>query len=149
MIGLSLLYFNLTSAEYQLHQVCRGTKRVTDVEGNEVQRAEGAVFGIAVSRFDTLLGDGAYVHMLMLGDITDLGFGSRTIKNLIIDKDKEPESIWESIYLIQFEDNNQYEKVSVIISNNTKTLHYSSSYGDFITNFDGHCRDVEFFDPTR
>lgn len=106
----------------------------------------GAAFGIKIEKYDTLIGKGAYVHTLMMENISDQGSASTRLY-IIKDKNSNPSLMdagMDMIAITDWKNGSQNEGDMILISHLTQTLHMMQrrEAGKWITTFDGNCRTV-------
>lgn len=106
----------------------------------------GAIFGIKIEKYDTLLGKGAYVNTVMMEDISDQA--SALTRIYIIEEKKDNPSLMDAgvdmIAITDWENKTQNEGDMILISHLTQTLHMVQrrKAGKWIQTFDGNCRSV-------
>jgi hypothetical protein len=142
LIILSVLY-NLTRSD-TVRYSCIG--RYSSNYDGKKQVKSGAVFGIKIEKFDTLLAKGAYVNTVMMEDISDQG--SALTRLYIIEEKKDNPSLMDAgvdmIAITDWKNGSQNEGDMILISHLTQTLHMvqRGKAGKWIQTFDGNCRTV-------
>lgn len=142
LLSLLILY-NITKSQTTRYS-CTG--RYSSIYKGTTESKYGAVFGIRIEKYDTLLGKGAYVHTVMMRDISDQG---STVTNLYIIKEKQDNpSLMDAgvdmLAITDWKNGSQNDGDMILISHLTQTLHMVQrrEAGRFIQTFDGNCRTV-------